>query len=629
MSQILIQAKSLGIPGVPPSIDTLLQGSMYAAMLDSVPAHLSLIIQALKSNLAAGNPCVLVTRMSPGEFLSRAATAGVDFREDLAQNRLYLFSHAGNCTTNIFRHGIKRFLLEFDYFEVPKGSFILFDQAEEFFTMNDEHMAQTQAMDYRDWMTAMENTSLFLFHARDEKKSQPMLSCFNGVVEVNQSKSGIELLVDFWYSPDGAIAAKAFPVSLDTTGLISVDPALPQTARETAGVAYQAASSGDDRNTVFYLGPDFASFSAAIHHPRTWIQAQNFVDLLHLSRDASRATIVISLSGDSDLQQTAKIVHYLRLHRGNRLKIVIRESGFSLRYLNELFLLRFGANLIIHQQTDRQQLSLLWEMLAGQTYSRRINPDFDLALSSMHTSSHKGYVDLVTFCNESLSMFERRDILDIPLVLIIARYHEQASPPDILKQIKTVRNGDIFSSDATHCYIFIHACAEENSAAALSRLTEDKQSSLFLEIRYITAKESMRETLQSLVQSGNIAVAPDFSEAIQPLNRTQHKPGKSNKAYNPERPIKSDRPIKLFKVISSTPPSLGVRLNSNKTELNADASATVPGAGSLTTSSTAIAQPSSCAAIPEAAEKPGVLASLMNHLASPGTFAESARWPQK
>lgn len=615
MSQTLTQLKSFGIPGLPLSIDMLLKGSIYAAVLDSVPAHLSIIIQALKSNISAGNTCVLVTPMTPGEFLSRASTSGVDFREDIAQSRLYLFSHEGAYTTNIFRHGIKRFLQEFDYFQVPAGSFILFDQAEELFTMNDENIAQSQAKDYRDWMRIMENTSLFLFHAKSKKKSQPILSCFNGVVQIIQSKTGIEILFDFWYSQDGAIAAKVFPVSLDTTGLIRVDPPLPQIASE----ANRTDSSTDDHDTVYYYGPDFNSFSASVHHTGVWTHAQSFVDLIHLSRDAARATIVISLDSNSDLQQTAKIVHYLRLDRGNRLRIVIRESGFSLRYLNELFLLRFGANLVIHQQIAKQQLSLLWEMLAGQTYNRKINQNFDLTLSSINTSSYKGYVDLVTFCSESLRMFERRDILDIPLVLIIAKYHEHASPPDIINQIKIVRDGDVFSSDATHCYIFIHACAEENSAAALSRITEDKQASLFQAIRFITAKESMLETLQSIVQSGHIAVAPDFSGAILHQNRTK----KSNKSNIYNNSHKSN------KAPTAIPPSLVAHVNTSETELDADEQGAVPVEDTLTASSAATAEPASLEAYAETGEQPSNVSTLMNRLTSISTFSEGLKWLQK
>lgn len=509
--------KFLGIPGIPPSIDILLKGSIYAAISDSVPAHLSIVIQAIKSNLSAGNTCVLVTQMTPSVFLSRAKTLGVDFLDDIAQNRLYLFSLAGDYVTNIFRHGIQRFLLEFDYFQVPRGSFFLFDQAGDIFTMGDQHIAQAQARAYRDWMISTGNTSLFIFFATGINGSHSILNCFNGVARINQCKTGIEFLVEFWYSQDGAIAAKSLPVLLDTTGLIRVDTSLPQAASEV----YQNDCS-TDHHTVFYLGPDFESFSAAIHHMGIWTQAHSFVDLIHLSRDATRATIVISLGSDTDLQKTAQVVHYLRLNRSNRLRIVIRESSYSLRYPNELLLLRFGANLIIHRHVASQQLALLWEMLAGQIYTRKIMQNFDLACSSILASSYTGYVDLKTFCAESLSMLERGEMLDIPFTLVVASYHEQDFLPEIINWI-SIRNGDLFSSSATHCYIFIHACSAENSAAALSHITGNMQASLFLAIRFITEKDSIRETLKFMVQSGNIALAPDFSEAIALSNHTHER----------------------------------------------------------------------------------------------------------
>lgn len=565
----MINLKSLGIPGVPPSIDTLLDGSIYAAILNSVPAHLSIIIQALQSNISTGSTCVLVTHMTPSVFLSMADTSGIDFREDIRQSRLYLFSWESDLATNIFHHGIKRFLHEFDFFRVPKGSFFLFDQAGDLFTLSDQNIARTQAMDYRDWMRLSENTSLFIFLDKGEKGLQSILNLFNGVVQINQNKVGIELLFDFWYSQDGAIAAKAFPVSLGTNGLIRVNPSLPQTAREDC----QADNNIDDHNTIFYFGPDFVSFSTSIHHARVWIQAHSFFDLIHLSRNASLATIIISVGSNSDLENTAKIVHYLRSNRGNRLKIVIRESGFSLRYLNELVLLRFGANLIIHQQVTKQQQLLLWEMLAGQTYTRKIKQNFDLIQSSMLSSSHKGYVDLVTFWSESLCMLERGDILDIPSTLIVASYHENTSPPDILSQIMVMRDGDVFSSDAAHCYIFIHACAEENSVAALSHITKEKQASLFLIIRYITTKESILETLQCIVQSRNIASTPDFSEIIAQSYRTNNL-------------------IQANIANTATPPFMEVPFNIHETDFDVDEREIAHIEDSLITSPVSLEKPS-------------------------------------
>jgi cellulose biosynthesis protein BcsE len=509
--------KSLGIPGIPPSIDTLLNGAIYAAIVDSVPARLSIIIQSLKANLVAGNTCVLLTSMTPGVFLIRAESSGVDFSEDIAQSRLYLFSQEGDYVTNIFRLGVKRFLQEFDHFRVPKKSFFLFDQASELFTMSDQNMMQTQAMDYCDWMKPYGNTALFLFSSSEnEKSANAILDYFSGVARVIQNKTGLELLIDFWYSQDGAIAAKVFPVSLDKTGFIRIEPsAINAPPPQMATSENQSGLIPADSDSVIYLGPDFEAFSATLNQSGEWKQAQSLVNLVHLCKDAIAATVVISLDRNTELKQIAETVHYMRLSRGNKLKIVIRESGFSLRFLNELLLLRLGANLIIHQQVTQQRLPMLWGLLAGQTYTRKIEENFDLAFCGMLACNYKGYIDLATFCNESLKMLTRGEKQDIPLTLIIAAYHEQASPAEVLSQINTVRNGDIFSSDQTHCYMFMHACAEENLADAFSRITEQKQAILFSSIDYFSKTEHIRNTLETIIQSGYIA--PDFSASIAQL----------------------------------------------------------------------------------------------------------------
>lgn len=232
----------LGIPGTPKAARNVLKGSIYASVLDSVPAHTSLMVQALKSNLTAGIPSVLVTKIPLGEFLRMAEILGADFREDISQSRLYLFSREEDFAANIFRRGIDRFLDEFDYFGVPNGSFFLFDQAWEQFTLAEQDLAQSQASDYLHWMKSAGNTSLFLFPARDEHIPQSILGCFNGVARITQSKTAIEFLIDFWYSEDGAVAARAYPLSFEPNGLIRIDKAYERsTDAEAAAPSRQIA----------------------------------------------------------------------------------------------------------------------------------------------------------------------------------------------------------------------------------------------------------------------------------------------------------------------------------------------------------------------------------------------------
>jgi len=606
-SNLNTKSKSLGIQGVPSSLDNMLTGSIYATILDSIPAHLSIIIQALKANLSSGNICVLVTQMTAGVFLSRSEKLGVDFRQYIAQNRLYLFSQEGDYATNIFRYGVNRFLQEFDYFQVPKGSFFLFDRAETLFTMEDQNIAQTQAVEYQDWVRSKENTSLFLFLflSEAEKIPQSILSCFSGIARVKQNQTGIELLVDFWYAQDRAIAAKVFPITLDSSGQIRVISDLSKHANSV----YQTVSGDDDQNTVFYFGPDFETFSSSIQHPLQWVQAFSFVDLIHLSRNATKATIVISLNTHSDLEKTIKMVHYLRMSRGNSLKIIIRESDYSLRYLNELILLRFGANLIIHHHVVKKQLPLIWETLTGQTYSRGIKQDFDQTVSSISSSNHKGYVDLVTFCTESLSMFERGDMLDIPLTLIVASYPDHISSLDILSQINILRNGDIYSSDAKHCYFFIHACSEENIATTFSNITGGKHTSLFVKTRFISTRENIHATLRLLADSWSIALTPDVNI---PVIQAKH----------------SDRSLGIDRVVTAIRQTLPADLNANKKESDVDVELPrqtveiTPDKIAMRAPPAETSQQTPLEVLPKSKEKLGDLSVLMNQLSPQGKAIE-------
>jgi cellulose biosynthesis protein BcsE len=509
--------KVFGIPGLQSSINTLLDGSNYAAIVDSVPARLSIIIQAIKSNLIEGNVCILLTPMAPELFLSKAEASGVNFYEDVKKNRLYIFSQEGEYTTNIFRLGVKRLLQEFEHFKVPKGCFYLFDQSSELFTFSDQNMAQAQALDYHDWMRFSNNTGLFLFTSPEKEKNlQAILENFSGIARVTQNRTGLELLIDFWYSTDGAIAAKAFPVLLDKTGFIRIEILTEENVvsipvPETANICNEPLS---DQDCIYFLGNDSLDFVTTINHQGEFKIAQNLVSLVQQSRESIKATVVISIDPHTDLKQVAETVYYMRLSRGNQLRIVIRESNFNLRFQNELFLLQVGANLIIHQQISRQRLPFLWDLLFGQIYTRKIADKFDSAFIGTLASKYMGYINLETFCRESLDMLARGASLDIPLILVACKYQDHISPLDVLSQIKISRYGDIFSFDDLHCYVLMHACAEEHFSNAFARITNNKTDELFSEINYLSKREHIFEAVQLIVSSTSFSTAIDFSEKI-------------------------------------------------------------------------------------------------------------------
>lgn len=490
-------SKQIGIPGIPAILDSLMDGAIYSAFIESVPARLSVLIQSLKANLAQGTCCVLLTPTPPGVFLARAQSSGVDFTDDLLHDRLFLFSPAGDYAKNIFRLGSKRFMEDFNFFPIPAGSFFLFDQASDLFTLHDQAVSQQQVQEYRDWIKQKESSALFLFSVPEDEKTerqhQVLQDYFTGEFRIIQNKGSLELLIDFWYSQQGTVAAKFIPVFFDESGLLK---AKDHVEVEPLKVAH-------DQNTGFYYGPDFDTFAASVPERIHWNKAESLVSLMHLTRNSVACAIVIALDRHSELRQVAETVHYLRLNRGNQIKILIRACNFFLRAPAELMLMRLGASLVIHPNTAPHRLPLLWESLVGHIYTRELEQDFEQAFNSITPSERKGYVDLATFLAETRQVLERIDHLAIPPALVIAAYAPGANPQSSLSKFNISRIGDLLTSTDSHCYLFLHSCPEGHVATAFARIIEGNANELFPEIGFITDTAEIGSILSQLSQNGN------------------------------------------------------------------------------------------------------------------------------
>ena len=507
-------SKGLGVPGIPAAMERLLDGAIYAAIVDSVPARFSLVIQSIRHNLDSGMICVLLTPTPPGVFLARAEAAGVDFGDALADNRFFLFSQEGDYAKNIFRLGPKKFLDEFDFFKVPRSSFFVIDQADELFTLHDQSVATRQAQEYRDWMKVRGNTALLLFPPENPREGHGygmLLDYFGGALRIVRNRTEFELLVDFWYSEEGAIAAKAMGVNFDAAGKVSVAAQVESKPAALPSVAAEIEATDQDQG--YYVGPGFDGFAAAIGRKMAWTRLESLVSLLHATGSAVAATVVIALDRQADLRQVAETVHYLRLNRGNRILILVRELDFHLRYPNELLLLKLGANLVIHQQVTDQRLALLWESISGQIYARKVASDFEKAYESTVPSAYKGYVDLQTFCREGRDVLERNNFLSITPALVAAAYRPPHSPAEVLGKIRVSRQGDLVTSDETHCYLFLHSCPETNVASTFDRITEGRRDEFFSDVGYILDQDKIREALALIPEEGGVGPSPLSEEA--------------------------------------------------------------------------------------------------------------------
>lgn len=492
-----VAVSQLGLPGLPAPVSTLASGGIYALEVESLPVRMSLIIESLRANLVRDVACALITSLPLGKLLARARELGVGVLEDAARRgQLRLFASIGDYTKNIFRYGSQRFLAELEQQQIWLDHFIVFDQAENLFTLHDETLVQEQARIYHHWMRDHHHTALFMFvHPQGNGpvlgEQHGLLSYMNGCARLTPVRDRLAFDIQFWRSPAGTVMGMAFQFAFSPQGrLMSVAeaPAKSTDSREPA--------DGDD---VYYMDADLGG--CAESRPGTrWILADSLIGMLHATREARAATVVLRFGHDTSLQQLAEAVHTLRHNLGSHLRIVIRESSASLRYPNELLLLRLGANLVIHRDTPPARLMLSLESLRGQIFARAMDVPFKEALASVTPSRLSGAaVSGPLFCEEVGLALSRAAVLGVPYTLVVARCKpSDKTIDDVAEQFNLNRNGDVLTLHGEYCLLFLHACPGDNARATFARLLESPVEHLFATVEYHSTETTVLAELEKL-----------------------------------------------------------------------------------------------------------------------------------
>lgn len=465
-------AYSLGIPGLPVLIDDLVHGGLYSINVETVSSRLHLIAQILHENLSRQIPCVLITPLPAAEFLARCGPQLRDYLEHcIEKQELRLFNMIGDYAKNIFRFGPEQFLSELTYFDVPEASFIICDQADSLFTMQDQAIAVDQAKAYRNWMQKTDSTALFLFLRTSgdnlmAANYHALTDYFSGAATFSMQREILMLSVDFWRSPEGAMAARALPLSLGQDARLRVVD--EKTAGATPVAVGRTIAIATDDHDIYYMGDDLDTvlpMNGGKHKKNL-----SLIGIMHDSQDAMAATVILTYTKAMELRQLAEAVHTLRLRRGNELRIVVRESGIFLRYYNELLMLRLGANLVIHENVALARIPLLIESLRGQVFRQELNVNFDEAISSILPSRKNGYLAVEQFCEEVQTVVNQARSLSVPCVMARLRHPQQCSAVQSIRRFHITRSGDLITADEHYCYLFLHACPEVNFENALTRL---------------------------------------------------------------------------------------------------------------------------------------------------------------
>ncbi len=394
----------------------------------------------------------------------------------------------------------------------------MFDGADDLFTLQDPFIAAEQIRCYRDWVREKGGCGLLVFSLLGTNSQfagtyQSLLDHVDGAVRLESGKEQLEWIVDFWASPSGVVASRAHPARIESNGVLAINDAAP--VRGPGGAettALRQLANAKDEKDVYFMDSTLVGISKQADGK--WTFCDNLVGLMHASRDAVAASAVLVFDRTTDLRQLAQAVHTLRTGRGKNVKIIIRELDASLRYQNELLLLRLGASMVIHRDVPVARLQLAIQSLAGQVFSRDVDVNFDTALASVSTTHAIGYIPPPHFCQQAAEIVERAKSLAIPYALIRAKPPLGVSMEQAVTRFKLTRNGDMATATLDEVFLFLSACPQASLLPTLKRVAGDSFEKDFRDVRFAVQEAGVLAEVGEIAQLVKAGKAPTLSIAV-------------------------------------------------------------------------------------------------------------------
>lgn len=194
-------------------------------------------------------------------------------------------------------------------------------------------------------------------------------------------------------------------------------------------------------------------------------------EVFNAGRTAQAATILFSITQNTQIEQLGRYIHTLRRQRGTALKIIVREQTPSLRATDERLLLTSGASLVIPNSASLSRCLTLIESVQNQKFSRRIPEDFATLLTWSQPLKLRGYQKWDAFC-EAVHNVMTNTLLpaDSKGVMVALRPAPGLRVEQALTLCKPNRMGDIMTIGNNRLVLFLSFCRINDLDTALNHI---------------------------------------------------------------------------------------------------------------------------------------------------------------
>ncbi|EPK7357593.1 cellulose biosynthesis protein BcsE [Kluyvera ascorbata] len=193
--------------------------------------------------------------------------------------------------------------------------------------------------------------------------------------------------------------------------------------------------------------------------------------VFNAARTAQAATVIFSLSQNSQIEALARNIHTLRRQRGSAIKLIVRETTACLRATDERLLLSCGANVVIPASAPLSRSLTLIESVQTQQYTRHVPEDLTTLLANTEPLKLKGYQTWDIFC-DGVQRIVNNTLLpaDGKGVMVALRPAPGLRVEQALTLCRPHRMGDIVTIADRRLVLFLPFCRVNDLDKALNHI---------------------------------------------------------------------------------------------------------------------------------------------------------------
>ncbi|MCS3431274.1 cellulose biosynthesis protein BcsE [Klebsiella sp. BIGb0407] len=233
---------------------------------------------------------------------------------------------------------------------------------------------------------------------------------------------------------------------------------------------------------------------------------------------ANAATIIFYFSKQNQIIELSRQIHTLRIHRGNALKIIVREKHGQLRAADVQLLLNCGATLVIPQEVSLPRSLNMVSSVQGTLFSQTISSDLDSIIRQMKPQELKGYQSKEVFSSTINELIQDSPLAtDHKGLLVALRPLAGLRPNQALTVCRIKRMGDIITLGEDCLMLFLANCHLNDMHSVLQRLFPLKLGDIFSHCLVWYTDEQITSQLyrfkikQPIVWQNGVSLMPELT----------------------------------------------------------------------------------------------------------------------